>query len=160
MLNLSQVWDFDRPNINIIDDRAPRVRNRIGWVVQVMSSSRPHSCCSVWNAGMSWQFNRFVAIKTVFEQQSVHPTQQQHQQQQHNSETHSFGSALPTSACTTASLRTALILKRWAQPCGVLSLQHRYDFASPGGQSSSSTTIRGSSYFGFGLEIEPSYSNQ
>jgi hypothetical protein len=99
----------------------------------------------------------------VFEQQSIHPTHHHwQQQQQHNSDAHASVSALHTTAFTTASLRTALILKRWAQPCGVLSLQHRYDFASPGGQSTSSstTTTRGSSYFGFGLEIEPTYTNQ
>jgi hypothetical protein len=64
-LNLSQILTFDRPVYNILDDRAPMVRNHLGWVLQLELNGNTNQ--STWRGGTSIQFNRNVAAKVVLD---------------------------------------------------------------------------------------------
>jgi hypothetical protein len=64
-LNLSQILTFNRPVWNILEDRAPMVRNHLGWVVQL--DRDPNANTSSWRASTSVQFNRNVGAKAVLD---------------------------------------------------------------------------------------------
>jgi hypothetical protein len=111
---LSQVLAFDRWQFNILEDRAPKVRNTIAWTIRMESSSSSlqptlaedsgehHAQSSSENPnntnnriyfGAAWQINRGLAIKAV-----VDPQQ--------------------------SRLTTAILCKRWKHPritCSILS---------------------------------------
>jgi hypothetical protein len=115
---LSQVLAFDRWQFNILEDRAPKVRNTVAWTIRMESSPRQttttmnhedsgehrvssQSSSSVENItnnhriyfGAAWQINRGLAIKAVLDPQR-------------------------------SRLTTALLFKRWKHPritCSVLS---------------------------------------
>lgn len=58
---LSQVFTFDRYQLNPVEDRAPRVRNTAGWTVRMEKT--PHSTNVA--VGGAWQLNRGLAIKAI-----------------------------------------------------------------------------------------------
>ena len=155
MLHLSQVVAFDRDIWNILEERAPRVRNHIGWVCQVerrrdgtpsaggknaeTNAAAAYSNSSTFALGASAQFNRNVAAKAVLES------------------TFHDGTLLRTSSSSSSSassgnhdknsavLKFALIFKRWLQPRASLSIVHAVDLRS--GRLS---------FLGLGVEIEQS----
>mmetsp|Transcript_18102 Transcript_18102/g.31791 ORF Transcript_18102/g.31791 Transcript_18102/m.31791 type:complete len:490 (+) Transcript_18102:97-1566(+) len=63
-LNLSQILTFDRTIWNILEDRAPLIRNHLGWAVQLQRDAQQNSS---WSVGASMQFNRNVAAKAVLD---------------------------------------------------------------------------------------------
>jgi len=87
-LNLSQIITWDRSHWNPLDDRAPYIRQTLGWVVQVeqqpsssTSSSTTHPSSSsssssinttattggiLWSAGVTMQWNRHLATKFLW----------------------------------------------------------------------------------------------
>ena len=106
-LNLSQILTFDRPVLNILEDRAPLVRQILGWVVQVekettssgeAGSSASSACLSL---GATWQWNRALALKGVV-----------------------------TSTDTESRLQYAVIVKRWNQPRATMSVLNSIDLKS------------------------------
>jgi hypothetical protein len=106
-LNLSQILTFDRKCWNILEDRAPYIRNHVGWTVQIRRneerSSESQQSYSQWSVGTSWQINRNVAVKAVLD---------------HNGRV----------------LRTNLLLKKWQQPRITLSILGGIDWST--GQAS------------------------
>lgn len=128
VMNLSQVLTFDRPVMNPFDERAPNIRQTLGWVVQVekepptptlvdhgipitSSTSSNNTAKTSWSAGATFQLNRNTACKAVL--MDGH------------------------------TLLYGAILKRWSQPRLTLSLFHSLHL--PTGQHGP---------FGFGLELE------
>jgi hypothetical protein len=161
-LNLSQVVTFDREIWNILEDRAPKVRNHVGWVCQIerflnhngtSTSNRNHddgkvpSSASVLSVGASAQFNRNIAAKVILESKigsssvssSVSP-----------SETASSSTTATTAATVafpsstpSAALKFAVVFKRWLEPNASLSVIQKIDL------------LTGKwSFLGVGLEIE------
>jgi hypothetical protein len=77
VLNLSQLLTFDRPVWNVLEERAPLVRQSLGWAVQVetandrgqdndeSSSYNANSMSQKWSVGATWQWNRALACKAV-----------------------------------------------------------------------------------------------
>ncbi|KAG7339462.1 hypothetical protein IV203_025359 [Nitzschia inconspicua] len=63
-LNLSQILSFDRTCWNILEDRAPRIRNHVGWTFQL---DRKNDRQASWSVAASWQINRNVALKAVLD---------------------------------------------------------------------------------------------
>lgn len=60
-ISLSQLLSFDRYQFNPMEDRAPRVLNRLGWTIRM-----DQHCGSTSVAlGGAWQINRAVAVKAV-----------------------------------------------------------------------------------------------
>ena len=151
-LNLSQVVTFDREIWNILEDRAPKVRNHVGWVCQIErflnhngTSNRNRgdgntpSSASVLSVGASAQFNRNIAAKVILESKIGS----------------SSASATATAATTTtaalaspsstpsAALKFAVVFKRWLEPNASLSVIQKIDL------------LTGKwSFLGVGLEIE------
>lgn len=128
VLNLSQILTFDRPVLNPLDERAPNIRQTLGWVVQVEKepfqqpsslfqhqqdnvASSHNNAKTSWSAGATFQLNRNTACKAVL------------------IEGH--------------TLLYGAILKRWSQPRITLSLFHSLHI--PTGQHG---------HWGFGLELE------
>lgn len=70
-MNLSQVVSFDRKVVNVLEERCPRIRNTLGWTVQmnkplVVSKSSDDASSSsepTLAAGLAWQVNRNVCLK-------------------------------------------------------------------------------------------------
>eukprot|EP00536_Pseudo-nitzschia_multiseries_P004222 jgi/Psemu1/284961/fgenesh1_pg.69_\ len=159
-LNLAQVVAFDRDIWNILEERAPRIRNHIGWVCQVErrkitnsngtaetstgncdSNSNSNGNLSSFALGASAQFNRNLAVKAVVESTihdgsllpSVTPSSSTVTNSNSNSSTNS------------AVLKVALVFKRWLQPRASLSVIHAIDLRT--GKSS---------FLGLGVEVEQS----
>ncbi len=66
ILNLSQVLAFDRPVLNPFDERAPNIRQTLGWVVQVEKEQQHDETKKTsWSAGATYQMNRSTACKAV-----------------------------------------------------------------------------------------------
>lgn len=65
-MNLSQVLTFDRYVLNVFETRCPRVRNTLGWAVQM---EKENGRDTQLTAGLAWQLNRAVCVKMV-----VNPT--------------------------------------------------------------------------------------
>jgi hypothetical protein len=104
-INISQILSFDRYQTNVIEDRAPYVRNTLAWSVQVENPNARSSISneSMISAAIAWQCNRGLALKlTGFSQ----PQKQKYQ------------------------FNSAILLKRWKQPRLTCSILHRFDFAS------------------------------
>ena len=124
-ITLSQVITFDREIWNILEDRAPKVRNHLGWVCQIQRNETNSSSESVLSMGASAQFNRNIATKVLFESKLAKPT--------------SDSSSTPPSA----ALKWAVVLKRWLEPQASLSVLQKVDL------------VTGKwSFLGIGLEIE------
>ncbi len=126
-INLSQVVTFDREIWNILEDRAPKVRNHLGWVCQIQRSQNTDSnepSTSVLSMGASAQFNRNLAAKVLFESK--------------------LGATTPTeSKSPSAALKFAVVLKRWLEPQASLSVIQKVDL------------VTGKwSFLGLGLELE------
>jgi len=140
-LNLSQVVTFDREIWNILEDRAPKVRNHLGWVCQIErflnhggssqnseSELSSKSSSSVLSIGASAQLNRNIAGKVVLESK--------------------LGQKPSSSPATTtlppcAALKFAFVFKRWLEPQASLSVIQKVDL------------LTGKwSFLGVGLEIE------
>jgi hypothetical protein len=122
-LNLSQILTFDRPVWNVLEDRAPLVRQTLGWVVQVEkdgnhTTTKNHhhhvssSSSSCWSVGATWQWNRVLVCDA-------------------NNNT------------MRRQLKYGAILKRWSQPRVTLSVLNMLDL------DSANTTFLG---FGIELE--------
>jgi hypothetical protein len=86
---VSQVFTFDRYQFNPMEDRAPSVRNTLGWTIRMEQQHPPpgkeETAAPKMQAGLAWQINRNVAWKLV---------------------------ATPTEG----SIQTALLLRQWQQP--------------------------------------------
>jgi hypothetical protein len=61
-LSFSQVMTFDRYHVNIFDDRAKKVRNTLGWTVEM---SKELDKPTQLSAGLAWQINRALALKVT-----------------------------------------------------------------------------------------------
>jgi hypothetical protein len=105
-LNLSQILSFDRKCWNILEDRAPMIRNHIGWTFQIQQQQQPekpsqHATSTFWSLAANWQINRHVAIKAVLDQNGNY-------------------------------LRTNMIFKTWQQPRMTLCILHGIDLTNGG----------------------------
>ncbi len=124
-ITLSQVVTFDREIWNILEDRAPKVRNHLGWVCQIQrnqNADNSDSSTSVLSVGASAQFNRNLAAKVLFESK--------------------LGATTATKS-PSAALRFAVVLKRWLEPQASLSVIQKVDL------------VTGKwSFLGLGLELE------
>mmetsp|Transcript_2540 Transcript_2540/g.5713 ORF Transcript_2540/g.5713 Transcript_2540/m.5713 type:complete len:658 (-) Transcript_2540:163-2136(-) len=153
-LNLCQVVTFDREVWNILEDRAPRVRNHLGWVCQIerildnscgdgisnqdgKGSARSASASiSILSIGASAQFNRNVAAKAILESKiGSMPSSP-------SSDARS-ASASSTLASPSAALKFAFVFKRWLEPQASLSIIQSIDLRT--GKLS---------FLGLGVEIE------
>ena len=61
-IGLSQVFSLDRPHVNPIEHRAPKVRNTLGWAMRMERDSQAKARVSL---GLAWQVNRAIAIKAA-----------------------------------------------------------------------------------------------
>lgn len=61
-MNLSQVLTFDRIVVNALETRCPRIRNTLGWAVEMKKTQDSQATLS---AGVAWQINRGLGIKVV-----------------------------------------------------------------------------------------------
>jgi hypothetical protein len=61
-LSFSQIMTFDRYHVNIFDDRAKKVRNTLGWTVEM---SKELDQPTQLSAGVAWQVNRALALKVT-----------------------------------------------------------------------------------------------
>jgi hypothetical protein len=129
-LNLSQILSLHRPCWNILEERAPLIRNHLGWVIQVernanitkndnTTSSNPNQV----SFGASWQINRNVACKAVLDNNGT-------------------------------TLKTNIIFKRWKQPRMTLSILNGIDLSGAGSGGSSPFNKPTATFIGFGLEVE------
>jgi hypothetical protein len=102
-LNLSQVLSFDRMVWNILEERAPKVRQTLGWSLQMdtipndTDNSKPET---KWSIGTTWQVNRGIALKGVVSSSNSSPL----------------------------ILNYGVIVKRWQQPRATLSILNQFDF--------------------------------
>lgn len=138
-LNLSQVVTFDREIWNILEDRAPKVRNHVGWVCQIErflnsdakkqkseDQGSQKASSSVLSIGASAQLNRNIAGKVVLE-----------------SKLGQKASSSSTASPASAALKFAFVFKRWLEPQASLSIIQKVDLRT--GKWS---------FLGVGLEIE------
>lgn len=131
-LNLSQILSWDRTCWNILEDRAPLIRNHVGWVLQIeRNGNASNNSNNITSAaqnnvrfGASWQINRNVGLKTIIDNNG-------------------------------SLLKTNVIFKRWKQPRMALSVMHGIDLTSGSGSGASSYQPS-ISFLGFGLEVETS----
>jgi len=63
---LTQIFSIDRYQLNILEDRAPKVRNTIGWTCRMERSDSGAANVAV---GAGWQVNRALAFKAKVEPQ-------------------------------------------------------------------------------------------
>ncbi len=127
-ITLSQVVTFDREIWNILEDRAPKVRNHLGLVCQIQRNQTSDSSSeSVLSVGASAQFNRNLATKALFESKL----------------TSADAAESSKSPPPSAALKLAVVLKRWLEPQASLSVIQKVDL------------LTGKwSFLGIGLEIE------
>jgi hypothetical protein len=62
-ISLSQLSSFERYQFNPVEDRAPRVLNRVGWTVRM--DHNVESETTDLRLGAAWQINRALAVKAV-----------------------------------------------------------------------------------------------
>jgi len=150
-LNLSQVVTFDREIWNILEERAPKVRNHLGWVCQIerllnqqqsqngdgVSSMAESSSASILTVGASAQFNRNIATKVLLESKLVGSSVST------SSDSSSSSSFSSSPLAPSAALKWAVVFKRWLEPQATLSVLSKVDLFS--GKFS---------FLGVGLEIE------
>lgn len=101
---LTQVVSFDRIQFNVMEDRAPFVRNTAAWTVRMendRSIAETPTSAKLEVAG-AWQVNRALALKAVYDKWGV--------------------------------LTTAVMFKRWHYPRVTCSLLHRWEGAGPVGR--------------------------
>jgi hypothetical protein len=91
-MNLSQVLTFDRYVLNAFETRCPRIRNSLGWAVQMKKEQNVEKVAQL-TAGLAWQLNRAICVKL-----------------------------LVANSGDDAGLTGALLLKRWQQPRVLVSL--------------------------------------
>lgn len=145
-LSVSQVLHLDRYQVNPLEDRAPKIRNTLGWTIRLERvaalagsgrflshdeaySSTTDAADNVTAAtttrlavGGAWQINRAVAVKAV---------------------------ANPD------AFTAALILRRWKEPRVTCSLLFRNQMSPDGfGSSSSSSSTWRPRFVGVGLQVE------
>eukprot|EP00934_Nitzschia_sp_Nitz4_P001397 Nitzschia sp. Nitz4//scaffold100_size80364//24944//26332//NITZ4_005339-RA/size80364-processed-gene-0.47-mRNA-1//-1//CDS//3329532079//1397//frame0 len=100
ILNLSQILTFDRMVVNLLEERAPRIRQTLGWVVQVEKDTSKAAvgaaAPSTWSAGATFQWNRALASKATL--------------------------------INGHTLKYGLIMKHWDQPRITLSLINSFHF--------------------------------
>ena len=72
-LSLSQTVNFDRYQLNPMEDRAPKVRNSLAWTICV-ERALDNNVANGMDVSMAavWQLNRSVAVKAVLRPQQVH----------------------------------------------------------------------------------------
>lgn len=99
---LTQVLSFDRIQLNVLEDRAPYVRNTAAWTIRMENSPAKAGSSTPASANVAlaaaWQVNRAVALKAVYDK----------------------------SGCT-----TAVLCKRWEHPRMTCSLLHRWSAKGP-----------------------------
>lgn len=103
-LNLSQLLTFDRAVWNILEERAPKVRQTLGWSLQMDTVSNDSTTVGAksetkWSMGTTWQVNRGVALKGVMSSSDSSPL----------------------------LLNYGVVLKRWQQPRATLSVLNQFD---------------------------------
>jgi len=166
-MNVSQILAFDRINMNVLDVRAPRVRNILGWTVQIekptstaaLSSlemeSSPSSLLpsSKVSLGATWQCNRGLAFKLVGTTHLQNSNYNNYYNDNGNGNVFvdqsggDGGTSSPYSHQWCCTL--GIIMKRWKQPAMTCSVLGRYDFQS--------NRMR---FLGIGLELEtPSFAS-
>lgn len=103
-LNLSQILTFDRHVWNVMEERAPKVRQILGWSLQMdtTTSTGESTPETKWSVGTTWQVNRGLAFKGV----------------------------MTTSNTSPLSLNYGVIVKRWMQPRATFSLLSQFEFAT------------------------------
>ena len=131
-MSLSQTLTLDRSVMNPLEERCPKIRNTLGWTVQLLhehngdDDSNPQSKRPLFQASVVHQINRNVAWKVVMGSSS--------------------SSASTTNSSSGApNITGALLLKRWKQPrvmCSVL-----WDLSS-------------NSFQGIGIEVETGYNDK
>lgn len=62
-IGLSQVFSLDRPHVNPVEHRAPKVRNTLGWAMRMERDSQANAARV--SLGLAWQVNRAIAIKAA-----------------------------------------------------------------------------------------------
>jgi len=133
-MNVNQTVTFDRYIVNIMEERAPKVRQSLSWSIQmdtsanaagregtVASNNDPAIGPQMNNhnhvqIGAAWQLNRALALKGV---------------------AHDDG-----------RVDTSIMLKRWEQPAVTFSLLNSFQLNKLGSKPHS--------FFGFALEVEAS----
>jgi hypothetical protein len=141
-LSVSQVLHLDRYQVNPLEDRAPKIRNTLGWTIRLERVAAAAPCsgqflshdeaCSAttvaattttrFAVGGAWQINRAVAVKAV---------------------------ANPD------AFTAALILRRWKEPRVTCSLLFRNQMNQDGsGSSSSASSAWRPRFVGVGLQVE------
>jgi hypothetical protein len=145
-LSVSQVLHLDRYQINPLEDRAPKIRNTLGWTIRLervapassssfLSHDEAYSATTTTTTdpappatttrlavGGAWQINRAVAVKAV---------------------------ANPD------AFTAALILRRWKEPRVTCSLLFRNQLSHDGfGSSSASSSSWMPRFAGIGLQVE------
>ena len=103
-LNLSQILTFDRYVWNVMEERAPKVRQILGWSLQMdtTTSTDEKTPETKWSVGTTWQVNRGLAFKGV----------------------------MTTSNMSPLALQYGIIMKRWMQPRATLSILSQFEFAT------------------------------
>lgn len=103
-LNLSQILTFDRYVWNVMEERAPKVRQILGWSLQMdtTSSTKESTPETKWSVGTTWQVNRGLAFKSV----------------------------MTTSNTSPLAINYGVIMKRWMQPRATLSILGQFEFAT------------------------------
>eukprot|EP00980_Cylindrotheca_fusiformis_P017451 scaffold5439_cov132-Cylindrotheca_fusiformis.AAC.10 len=102
-LNLSQLLSFDRAVWNVLEERAPKVRQTLGWSLQIdtINTLSPTGAKqeTKWSVGGTWQVNRGLAVKGIVSSSTASPF----------------------------LLDYGVILKRWQHPRATLSILNRLD---------------------------------
>jgi hypothetical protein len=103
-LNLSQILTFDRYVWNVMEERAPKVRQILGWSLQMDTTTSTDEKMpeTKWSIGTTWQSNRGLAFKGV----------------------------MTTSNMSPLTLQYGIIMKRWMQPRATLSILSQFEFAT------------------------------
>jgi hypothetical protein len=71
MIALTQVLAFDRVQMNLVEERAPYVRNTLAWTIRLESTKAPEGTTDSERTnrvllGAAWQLNRSLAVKAVY----------------------------------------------------------------------------------------------
>ena len=69
IMNLSQTLTFDRHVFNLLEDRAPKVRQTLGWVVQLENDGQSQQ--PQLSVGGIWQWNRGFGMKAIVTDQKL-----------------------------------------------------------------------------------------
>lgn len=71
-ISLSQILSFDRIHFNLLDERAPKVRNTLAWTLRFDRPASTEDSQGNTCLGAVWQFNRAVAVKALLEPSQQH----------------------------------------------------------------------------------------